>query len=68
MQLEHAVTVRGDVLAVSRDQHRAAGVANEPVQQFEHALGRTMLIATHSQHVASHCDRVLELHNGKLEA
>ncbi|NIS91422.1 MAG: ATP-binding cassette domain-containing protein [Woeseiaceae bacterium] len=29
--------------------------------------GRTMLIATHSQHVASHCDRVLELHNGKLE-
>ncbi len=30
--------------------------------------GRTMLIATHSQHVASHCDRVLELHNGKLES
>ncbi len=29
--------------------------------------GRTMLIATHSQHVASRCDRVLELHNGKLE-
>jgi putative ABC transport system ATP-binding protein len=29
--------------------------------------GRTMLIATHSQHVASSCDRVLELHNGKLE-
>lgn len=29
--------------------------------------GRTMLIATHSQHVASHCDRVLELHNGTLE-
>ena len=29
--------------------------------------GHTMLIATHSQHVASHCDRVLELHNGKLE-
>ena len=28
--------------------------------------GHTMLIATHSQHVASHCDRVLELHNGKL--
>ena len=29
--------------------------------------GHTMLIATHSQHVASHCDRVLELHNGKIE-
>ena len=29
--------------------------------------GHTMLIATHSQHVASYCDRVLELHNGKLE-
>jgi len=27
----------------------------------------TMLIATHSQHIASHCDRVLELHNGRLE-
>ncbi len=29
--------------------------------------GHTMLIATHSQHVASYCDRILELHNGKLE-
>ena len=28
--------------------------------------GHTMLIATHSQHVASRCDRVLELHNGRL--
>lgn len=32
------------------------------------ASGHTMLIATHSTHVASHCDRVLELHNGRLEA
>jgi len=31
-----------------------------------HDSGRTMLIATHSQHIASHCDRVLELHNGKI--
>ena len=30
--------------------------------------GRTMLIATHSQHVASYCDRVLELHSGKLQS
>ncbi len=29
--------------------------------------GRTMLIATHSVNIASRCDRVLELHNGKLE-
>lgn len=28
--------------------------------------GRTMLVATHSVQVASHCDRILELHNGKL--
>ncbi len=28
---------------------------------------RTMLIATHSQHIASRCDRVLELHNGRLQ-
>ena len=32
------------------------------------ASGHTMLIATHSLHVASQCDRVLELHNGRLEA
>ncbi len=30
--------------------------------------GGTMLIATHSSRVASFCDRVLELHNGRLEA
>ena len=29
--------------------------------------GRTMLIATHSVTVASRCDRVLELHNGRLQ-
>jgi putative ABC transport system ATP-binding protein len=28
--------------------------------------GRTMLVATHSVQVASHCDRILELHNGRL--
>ena len=30
------------------------------------STGRTLLIATHSMHVASLCDRVLELHNGRL--
>jgi putative ABC transport system ATP-binding protein len=37
------------------------------LDQLVRDSGHTMLIATHSQHVASHCDRVLELHNGKLE-
>ncbi|MBT8442784.1 MAG: ABC transporter ATP-binding protein [Gammaproteobacteria bacterium] len=31
------------------------------------ASGRTMLIATHSMQVASRCDRIVELHNGRLE-
>jgi putative ABC transport system ATP-binding protein len=30
--------------------------------------GRTMIVATHSSTVASYCDRVLELHDGKLVA
>ncbi len=30
--------------------------------------GRTMLIATHSNKVASRCDRVIELHDGKLHS
>ncbi|MFQ5635565.1 MAG: ABC transporter ATP-binding protein [Gammaproteobacteria bacterium] len=29
--------------------------------------GHTLLIATHSTQVASHCDRIVELHNGRLE-
>lgn len=29
--------------------------------------GRTLLVATHSVGIASRCDRVLELHNGKIE-
>jgi len=29
--------------------------------------GSTLLIATHSTQVASHCDRIVELHNGQLE-
>jgi putative ABC transport system ATP-binding protein len=32
------------------------------------STGHTMLIATHSMHVASHCDRVLQLQNGRLDA
>ena len=29
--------------------------------------GGTMLVATHSARVASFCDRVLELHSGRLD-
>lgn len=39
------------------------GLLDKLVRDSSH----TMLIATHSQHIASHCDRVLELHNGRLE-
>ena len=49
------------------DDATAEGVL-ELLDQLVRDAGHTMLIATHSQHVASHCDRVLELHNGKLEA
>ena len=49
------------------DDTTAEGVL-ELLDQLVRDAGHTMLVATHSQHVASHCDRVLELHNGKLEA
>jgi putative ABC transport system ATP-binding protein len=48
------------------DDATAEGVL-ELLEKLVHASGHTMLIATHSQHVASHCNRVLELHNGMLE-
>ena len=48
------------------DDATAAGVL-ELLDKLVRGSGRTMLIATHSQHVASHCDRVLELHNGRIE-
>lgn len=31
-------------------------------------VGGTMLIATHSAHVASYCDRTLRLHNGRFDS
>jgi putative ABC transport system ATP-binding protein len=48
------------------DDATAEGVL-ELLEKLVHASGHTMLIATHSQHVASHCNRILELHNGMLE-
>lgn len=37
------------------------------LEQLVRGSGGTMLIATHSARVAAACDRVFELHNGKLE-
>lgn len=48
------------------DDTTAEGVL-ELLDTLVRASGHTMLIATHSVHVASYCDRVLELHNGKLQ-
>jgi putative ABC transport system ATP-binding protein len=39
------------------------GLLDKLVRDSSH----TMLIATHSQHIASRCDRILELHNGRLK-
>ena len=49
------------------DDATATGVL-QLLDSLVRAHGHTMLIATHSQNVASRCDRVLELHNGRLEA
>ena len=46
----------------------SADVVLTLLDELVRSSGHTMLIATHSVHVASHCDRVLELHNGRLEA
>ncbi|MBT8066871.1 MAG: ABC transporter ATP-binding protein [Gammaproteobacteria bacterium] len=46
----------------------SAEVVLELLDRLVRTSGHTMLIATHSVHVASQCDRVLELHNGQLEA
>ena len=38
----------------------------KPYAEKLRKTGGTMLVATHSARVASFCDRVLELHNGRL--
>jgi len=38
------------------------------LDELVRAEGRTMLIATHSDSVAAQCDRVVELHNGRVAA
>ena len=47
------------------DDATAEGVLTLLDKLVRHS-GHTMLIATHSQHIAARCDRVLELHNGRL--
>lgn len=44
-----------------------AEVVLELLERLRQENGATMLIATHSARVASFCDRVLEIHNGRLE-
>lgn len=39
----------------------------ELLNKLVRSTGHTMLIATHSMHVASRCDRILQLQNGRLE-
>lgn len=46
-----------------RTAERILALLDELVRQH----GGTMLIATHSQRIAESCDRIVELHDGKLE-
>ena len=48
------------------DDATAAGVL-DLLDTLVRTSGHTLLIATHSQQVAAHCDRLVELHNGRLE-
>ena len=45
---------------------RTAEVVLDLLQDLVHESGKTMIIATHSATVARRCNRVLELHDGKL--
>ena len=48
------------------DEANADAVLNL-LEKLVHRRGGTMLVATHSTHVASFCDRVVELHDGVFE-
>jgi putative ABC transport system ATP-binding protein len=45
----------------------SADLVLDLLDRLVRSTGRTMLVATHSVKVASRCDRILELHNGRLE-
>lgn len=45
---------------------RTAQAILQLVDRLVRQRGGTMIVATHSARVASYCDRVLELHNGRL--
>lgn len=46
---------------------KTAGRVLDLLENLVRENGHTMLVATHSVAVASRCDRIIELHDGKLE-
>jgi len=46
---------------------RTADRVLDLLEDLVRTSGRTLLVATHSAGIASRCDRVLELHNGKMQ-
>jgi putative ABC transport system ATP-binding protein len=69
--IARALAHKPDVLLADEPTGNLDDVTAETVLGLLDKLVRnrshTMLIATHSQHIASRCDRVLELHNGRLK-
>ena len=65
--LSHAPTVLlADEPTGNLDDQSADAVLTL-LDELVRSSGGTMLIATHSNSVASYCDRVLELHNGRFD-
>jgi putative ABC transport system ATP-binding protein len=69
--IARALCHRPDVLLADEptgnlDDATAEGVLDR-LDELVHGSGRTLLIATHSVAIARRCDRVLELHNGRIE-
>ena len=65
--LSHEPTVLlADEPTGNLDEASATGVL-ALLDKLVRASGHTMLIATHSAQVASYCDRVIELHDGRLK-
>ena len=59
-----------DAASGSRDQHpeRPGGTAQRAALAARRAaLGATLLIITHDPELAEHCDRVVVMHDGKIE-
>jgi len=69
--IARALSHRPSVLLVDEPTGNLDDITAESVlallEQLVRGSGGTMLIATHSARLAASCDRVFELHNGKLE-